>query len=508
MYRILIVDDERIEREGIQHLIRKYNLELDMVTAENGEAALEIVKQQPIDMIMTDIKMPFMDGLELSEKVSSMNPEIEMIIYSAYSDFEFARRAMRTNVSNYLLKPIQISEFLTTMKEVMARCEAKCTARSQASELLDGYNRGLVYEREKQLMNALNGTYAGEEQDAEGSYMNLMLVDCGGRYFDNAEFVTLLRGPIRYTYDYLNINERQSVFFLKSSEPINKQEQLALAEAMIAQAADGYPGRIGIVIGRTVNELEQLFDVFNEMEQTLELKFFMEGNPILFTDDASPSTQTLADENEIERIRKQANEYIDRADVQGAQYSIEMLFSTLRSRGDFPVIYTKFICSEVTKRAHEQADKERREDFVVYLDQIFSVHSLTELKDLMISIVECLIPAQTEAKEESASKLITSVERLIEKDYRQDLSLEGIAEHVHLTPSYLSFLFKKETGKSLVRYIAQVRMVKAVELLTNTNMKIIDISEMLGFSNSSYFIQIFRNFHGVSPAKYREEGTS
>ncbi|REE80973.1 AraC family two component transcriptional regulator [Paenibacillus taihuensis] len=504
MYRILIVDDERIEREGIRHLIRKHNLELDIMTAENGEAALEVVRQQPVDIIITDIKMPFMDGLELSEKVSSLNPDIEMIIYSAYSDFEFARRAMRTNVTNYLLKPIQIPEFLAAIQTVIAKCQAKEEARSQASELLEGYNRGLVYEREKQLMDALNGTYSAEgEEVSSHSFIHLMLVDCGGRYFDNAEFVALLREPIRYTYDYLSLNEHQSVFFLNSREPISKQEQLELAEAMIAQASTVYPARIGIVIGRTVNHLGQLLDVFNEMEQTLELKFFMDGNPIMFTEDA-PSEQSSADESEIESIRKQVYDYIDRADVQGAQYSIEMLFSTLRSRGKLSVIYTKFICSEVMKHAYAKADKQRVEDIAVYLDQIFNINSLTELKSLVSAIIERLIPAQEEAKEESASKLITSIKRLIDKDYSQDLSLESIAEHVHLTPSYLSFLFKKETGKSLVRYITQVRMEKAVELLTNTNMKIIDISETLGFSNSSYFIQIFRNFHGVSPAKYRE----
>lgn len=505
MYRILIVDDERIEREGIRHLIRKHNLELDIMTAENGEAALEIVRQQPIDIIITDIKMPFMDGLELSEKVSELNPDIEMMIYSAYSDFEFARRAMRTNVTNYLLKPIQIPEFLAAMQSVIAKCQAKEEARSQASELLEGYNRGLVYEREKQLMDALNGTYSGDELDTapDHSFIQLMLVDCGGRYFDNADFVSLLREPIRYAYDYLNLNEHQSVFFLKSQKPMSKQEQLELAEAMIAHAAIVYSVRIGVVIGRSVNHLGQLFDVFNEMEQTLELKFFMDGNPILFTDE-EPAVETSTDEGEIESIRKQIYDYIDRADVQGAQYSIEMLFSTLRSRGKLSVIYTKFICSEVMKRAYAKADKQRVGDITVYLDQIFNVHSLTELKSLIGSMIERLIPAQEEEKEESASKLIMSIKRLIDKDYSQDLSLESIAEHVHLTPSYLSFLFKKETGKSLVRYITQVRMEKAVELLTNTNMKIIDISETLGFSNSSYFIQIFRNFHGVSPAKYRE----
>lgn len=149
MYRILIVDDERIEREGIQQLIQEHYPEVETILAANGEIALEIIGKHRIDILITDIKMPFMDGLELSEKVSSLGLDIEMIIFSAYHEFEYARRALRTNISNYLLKPVHIPEFLSVVNEAVQACENKAAEKLRNEQLVEGYNRGLAYEKEK-----------------------------------------------------------------------------------------------------------------------------------------------------------------------------------------------------------------------------------------------------------------------------------------------------------------------------------------------------------------------
>ncbi|RAP73591.1 response regulator transcription factor [Paenibacillus montanisoli] len=511
MYRILIVDDERIEREGIRQLIRRHRFPLEPVLAENGEAALAIVQEQQIDLIITDIKMPFMDGLEFSERVSSLKPDIPMIIYSAYSDFEFARRALKTNVNHYLLKPIQIPEFMTVMKQVIEACDRKREDRIKNEQLLEGYNRGLAYEREKVLMDALYGV-VHQEHDADAAWLHLMLIDCGSRFFDNhhAPFTALMSGFIPYDHDYVNLNEHQSAILVKSSRMLGKEELLPLADGIVRGMDDSFAAAgAGIVVGRPVNRLDRLSDVFNEMEAAIDYKFFAEGNPVLFTGEETQEQPAL-DEQEVESMLKRIYGYVEGHDAHGALYGVDLLFSALRSKGKLSVIYTKFICSELVKRVYAKTDKGRAdiEDISVYVDQIFRAGSLTELKALIGSIIERLLPAKDESgKDDSASKLITGIKKLIEKGYSQDLSLEAIAEQVHLTPSYLSYLFKKETGRSLVRYITHVRMEKAVELLTRTNMKIIDISESLGYSNSSYFIQIFRNHHGVSPAKYRESAS-
>ncbi|WP_379128432.1 response regulator [Paenibacillus sp. sgz500958] len=515
MYRILIVDDERIEREGIQHLIQEHNLGLETILAENGEIALEILEKQKIDILITDIKMPFMDGLELSEKVSEIGLDIEMIIFSAYHEFEYARRALRTNISNYLLKPIQITEFLSVVKQAIKACEDKEVKKLRNEQLVEGYNRGLVYEKEKMLLDSLNGVKFNTDvlmmspellQYANNKHwLHMILVDCGRKFFDihNDEFIRLLNDNISYEFDYVNLNEHQSMVFVKYPSSIHKETLRGLGDKIIRSTAERLHMEVGLVIGKAVNQPEFLYDAYCEMEQMLEFKFFMDDYTILFADE--PFEQARFEEIELNPILDKVYQCLEYNDLTGAEYSIELLFSYLKTKGQFSSLYTKFICSEIMKKVVTREKKHEFMEINQYLDKIYRTVSLQDLKNTMFTILSIIETGKgVNRKNDSNLRLIRTIKDLITEEYDQDLSLEGIAEQVYLTPSYLSYLFKKETGQSLIRYITQVRMEKAVELLTTTNMKIVEIYKKLGYRSSTYFIQTFRNFYGVTPAKFRE----
>lgn len=239
------------------------------------------------------------------------------------------------------------------------------------------------------------------------------------------------------------------------------------------------------------------------MEQMLEFKFFMDEYTLLFADE--PFEQAGFDEIELNPILDKVYQCLEYNDFTGTKYSIELLFTYLRTKGQFSSLYTKFICSEIMKKVVTREKNHEPAEMNHYLDQIHKTVSLQDLKDHMFAILSLMETGSGASPKRSANlKLIRTITDLIDKEYDQDLSLEGIAERVYLTPSYLSYLFKKETGQSLIRYITQVRMDKAVELLNTTNMKIVDIYKKLGYRSSTYFIQTFRNYHGVTPARFRE----
>lgn len=514
MYRILIVDDERIEREGIQQLIQEHHLELETLLAANGEIALEILQKHKIDILITDIKMPFMDGLELSEKVSSLGLDIEMIIFSAYHEFEYARRALRTNISNYLLKPVHIPEFLSVVGEAIQACEDKAAEKMRNEQLVEGYNRGLLYEKEKMLLDSLNGVKINTEAWMSPElleyvhhkhWLHMVLVDCRRKFFDihNDEFIRLLHDNLSYAFDYVNLSEHQSMLFIKHPRPIPKETLRMLGDGIIRAAAGSLELNVGLVIGRAVNQPEQLYDAYTEMEQMLEFKFFMDEYTLLFADE--PFEQAGFDEIELNPILDKVYQCLEYNDFTGAKYSIELLFTYLRTKGQFSSLYTKFICSEIMKKVVTREKNRETAEMNHYLEQIHKTVSLQDLKGHMFAILSLMESVSGASPKKAANlKLIRTITDVIDKEYDQDLSLEGIAERVYLTPSYLSYLFKKETGQSLIRYITQVRMDKAVELLNTTNMKIVDIYKKLGYRSSTYFIQTFRNYHGVTPAKFRE----
>ena len=145
MFRILLVDDEAQERDGIRFLIEKYKLPLTVVEAQNGQKALAYLKEHPVDILFTDVKMPYKDGLELAKETFQFNPGIRIVIFSAYGEFEYAKRAMEANAVDYLLKPIELDEFLKVMHKVIGGLERQREESKQEREQKDASMKRVFY---------------------------------------------------------------------------------------------------------------------------------------------------------------------------------------------------------------------------------------------------------------------------------------------------------------------------------------------------------------------------
>ena len=192
--KILVVDDEEIEREGIQYLIEYYKLPLEVIQAENGVKALEIIKQNDIEVLFTDIKMPFMDGLTLANQAKLYNARLKVIIYSAYAEFEYAQKAIHINVTNYILKPINSNDFRKTMEEVVLNCREEELDIINQNHIYSGYENWLEYEKSHLLFKLINEKQLDETFD-EGlfksginlsvHYSVLLLIDLRERYIED-----------------------------------------------------------------------------------------------------------------------------------------------------------------------------------------------------------------------------------------------------------------------------------------------------------------------------------
>lgn len=155
MYRMLIVDDEQIERDGVSFLIQKFAYPFEIFTQNNGRNALEFLRHTPVDVICTDIKMPFMDGLQLCEEARKLYPQISLILLTAYSDFEYARRAIRVRADEYLLKPVDIEEFQKVMGSVLQKLDGRQEESAHRRRLIDSYRSTEDDALRRQVMNRL-----------------------------------------------------------------------------------------------------------------------------------------------------------------------------------------------------------------------------------------------------------------------------------------------------------------------------------------------------------------
>ncbi|MCZ8522418.1 MULTISPECIES: response regulator [Paenibacillus] len=516
MLQILIVDDEAIERDGIRFLIRKFGLELTVLEAENGEEALEVLAEHPVDILFTDIKMPFMDGLELCRRARERYAALRIIIYSAYGEFEYAQQAIRYGIQSYVLKPIDVQEFRTVLMAAMELCRQEKALEAQQITLRDGYHKGLVYEKEKQLLDLIGGRADVEALESlaqagvplRGRRIQMMLVHFEGRFFGSSDqsFQNDIRELVRDDWELVHLNESQCLLLVLTPESLASNDTAAdIGERLQQRLTAGYGQPCTVVVGRP-ETAGGLKDEYERMEGLLENQFFYKEGTVFYTDRTQAGRPLPADA--LAELLDRLYWHLEAKDDYGFRRGMGLFFETVRRSGQHSVIYTKYLCMELTRKALHTAGREGEPDWSHYAEELFSCRSLEELESSVQRALD-LIPME-DAHESGAlhtKKVIKDVVGLIEEHYMHDISLSWIAEQVHLTQTYLSYLFSREKGQPLIKYITGVRMQKAAELLIGSHLTVAQISERTGYTSDSYFGKIFKNHYGVSPAKYRERSS-
>ncbi|WP_410744754.1 response regulator [Clostridium neonatale] len=225
MIKILIADDEFVERDGIIFLINKFSFELDIKECSDGEEALNYIKENTVDILFTDVKMPFLDGLQLSKKAREIYPNLKIVIFSGFGEFEYAKRAIDIGVSDYILKPINPKEFKETMEKVI---------NDVNEEKKENKNNELRQFREKEyiLLKIINGSsiddlkekfFMDKHIDFMDKYKNMILMEFDDEFFnDNQKYMEEIRNNIDIKIDYLNLNPQQSIIF--TFETIEEEE--------------------------------------------------------------------------------------------------------------------------------------------------------------------------------------------------------------------------------------------------------------------------------------------
>lgn len=509
MFNVLIVDDERIEREGIRYLVRKHGLPFTVAEAENGKKALSYLLANKVDILITDIKMPFMDGLQLAAKARELDLSIKIVILSAFGEFDYAKRAIPLQIAHYLLKPVEVAEFLDVMRQVIRLCERDKAEEAERERLQALHQQGVKYQKEKLLLDLLHGSDRSGGAAAklaevgwtcgDTSAFRMALLETEGRCFDAAgeNVEPMLKEIVPWPFDYLNLNEYQSVLFLNTDSSDRQLEEIG--KRIQRRLAEQYEATTFIVFS-AVDDPDRIRAVYEEMEQAMEIRFFLQEPAVLFTG-------AHAEEEGDAELSRRLNESLqaiaaalDGGDRSLAAGRIGRLFQELQGGPRLSSIYVKYICVEIIKLLLAKQDQKETVRFQQAAERIFKAQHIEQLKEIVTEIAE----EETPLERESARKAIEDVLQLIHREYRHDLGLETLAEKVYLSPNYLSRLFKKETGTSIVKYMTAYRLEKACELLRQTNMKIVDISGEVGYANFSYFCSIFRNYYGTTPAKYRE----
>lgn len=512
MIKVLIVDDERIIRFGITSMVRWSELGIELVgEASNGAEGLELFKETMPDIVITDIRMSVMDGLEMMTRIKQIKPDVKFVILSGYSDFSYAQEAIHLGVSDYLLKsdlmPEDIEAILQRMiGEIQDAKESSNTIATEGivpveamlSELCQGIrivSNTDVSAKEAALFDTgyccfcigvKKGCYRGRQEQLKSLYKELenklksVLV--------NYDVMTCLAGNLIVAVVFCSNPEQSDVKILIEGwiKTLKKQGEAVITvgksrfhrgldqiQICYEQACFAYDRRLFIGCGKLIEYQETKPDgVGSKQESRISVDF------------------------ETSKLEK----YVEYSDSVKLQNYLDWLFEQLKQLNNYDMVH--MVCMELIVLMNKCAgDYFPEEEIFERKQRIYQeywlMEEINEIADWMKR--EFLsIAIEKGGRASGGKRIVNDVKKYIQKNYADDITLLQLSELVHLNKNYLGNLFRKETGQSINEYIIEIRMAEAKELLLHTQLTAKTVAEKVGYEDERYFYKIFKKTTGYT----------
>lgn len=514
MYKVLLVDDEEVIREGIACIIDwEASGFLFMGTAQNGVEAYEKILQDPPHIVITDIKMPVLDGLELIAKVKEELPETVFVVLSGYGEFELAKEAMRFGVKHYLLKPCNENKIINVLNEIkdeFIRKEAR--EKEFIRKNREHLERVMPLVREQFLRDFVtNRTYTKKEFDYYAKLLNigaeslrLVLLQPDGEYgFEELFGLIKIIDEVFGEKRYFNTNIKNQVLAL--IEAIDDDELVQLITKVKKLFADYH--HLEVTIAYTdKSSFEDSPLLYQEVQECLKYAFYLGAGSIItkkdieFSRNKKDNQVLIFDFDAVAVAVKSGN-------LEVVKREIARFFQELQAK-----MYEMSICKtyalELFMGIIRQCKVEEMESYLYKLGELQKMSSLEQIHEFIEEIGCKVAKTNYENIITTHNKIIKKIIAYIQENMAdENLSLKRIAgEVVYMNVGYLSKLFIKETGEKFSRYLLRVRMEKAKELMEKSDEdRIYEVAGKVGFgSNPQYFSQLFKKYTGFTPSEYKK----
>lgn len=523
-YHIMVVDDEAEVRQGIARKIDWNALGFEIVAdAENGRDALEKAENLDLDVVLTDIKMPFMDGLQLGAELARRKPGVRLIVFSGFDEFEFAKEAIKLNVVEYVLKPVNAAELSDILRRVKSTLDREIEQRRNIDRLNEAYQRSLPLLREKFLHELLRAPMAPESVRRQSDRFALAVRE--GKYKLAAVCNVDVRPdrPPAIAPELVSVSVRQmldevlgkhchkeifpsvtSVIVVTAWEKDPVEELMNLLGEVCDECSRIFNVAVTAGIGRPREGLEELYLSYAEARAAVEYKVIMGTGRAIYIQDME---RTGSDGEGAERRRErkllsavkfgsteQIAFYVDQLlDEGGDAWSRQArLMAALGAL--IPLI-----------RRCGLGECEILGEREVWLDLLKEDAPPEKIRTWLLQVCLRMSKRLSQERVSGAKRLVEKAEGYIREHYADSgLSVEALCQKLHISQSHFSTLFKQQTGMSCVQCITDARMDRALELLRTTDDKTYQIAQKVGYDDPNYFSYVFKKKFGVSPSQCRK----
>lgn len=514
IYKVLLVDDEINIVQGISKLVdwEKCNATLSG-KAYHGKMAFHMIMEDPPDIVLTDIKMPELNGVQLIEKVVLQHPYIKFIILSGYDEFEFAKTAMNFGVKHYLLKPTNRRKIETALKEVIKELESENKKEQFMTKIRHDLQKVLPIAKKQFLKECImNKSYGSHEwkdyQDlfnidpVEGKLrLILMVIDKSHKFKHLFALNEIVLEVVNKEIVYLSTTIGNKVIILLEDQP------LSILIEKIKEVQNIFYDYYEMKFTTTVSSPGQLKDIqtlYTEANDCLTQRFYLGNGSIITSDDINKYKSNFTDKQfDVEDIIFS----IKSGNVKQVTFSLNEFFQQIK-RAKLEVSIVKSHCLELLMSIIRQVNKDKIGIFLQQLLHFHEFRTLEEIKTFITTLSEEIALENYDETRKTQHKIIQEVIRYLEKNLSDNnLTLSKVADEVvYMNPDYLGRLFKKETGEKFSSYLVNLRIKKAIDLMNESDsVKIFEVANQVGFSNNPrYFGQVFKKHTGITPSEYKQ----
>jgi len=551
MYKLILVDDELEVRKAIADIVPWNELGFEIAgVAENGKEAYEMAEITIPDIVITDIRMPFMDGLELANALKKRFPTIRIVILTAYDEFDYAQQAIKLNVAEYVLKPASSKDLIDILLKVKNDIDREKAQREDVQQLIEQYKKALPVLRENFLSSLITGniphgqvykraTELDLDMNGDTYAVAVIALDkiSSGMSNNNRYSVTYETNVERYVEDLalpsmavfnlckeiakkdakvIPFFHNDSICLIIIHKANDKHEVLDYTFSVLEEirlSAEKYLRfTITIGLGNISYDISAVSDSYKNALSALDYRLLQGDNRIIFIEDIEclQKNRFLFDENSERALITS----IKTGSEKDAERLIEDMFTDITelkvSFKDFQIFLMEILIAII--KASKSLDVDPDAIFGANWNMFAEMQKfkdILEAKKWLKGVYLEIIKRVRLEKGNACKQLVKLAKEYLHGNFNNhDLTIEKVAKHIHISPSYFSAIFKKETKETFVNYLVNIRLTEAKSLLKNTNLKTLDIADRVGYSDPSYFSYVFKKHCGISPSTYRSNTAS
>ncbi|MGM0751608.1 MAG: response regulator transcription factor [Bacillota bacterium] len=523
MLKVILVDDEIQIRKGLKWKVNWEEEGFDIVgEASNGKEALKVVEEEKPDLVLTDVRMPVMDGIQLVKMLSAEQPDIKVIVLSGYADFEYVRSSLVEGVKDYLLKPVDPEELSAALRKSRNEIEAEKKRRIETDRMTQLIHHHAEEMREQYLLHLVKDEWA--ELNITGERLRQLKLDELVGEEAVVQFITV----------EIRSGDREQVRELFLPFRMLCRELSYEHEGVLSFYDTSYPNMIHFLCHHRsgenqarpfVNELQRSVSTYLNLETVIGLGKEVRGLPQLkngyisallsWSQSSADARSQLVDgttNKQTIELTEEAEWKLSNSMEQGEYDTFKkLLLMTLAECDQQSMMSYSFVANRVLFMLGSMARK-----YDLYSDDmkkmmwncqlsIWELTSRDRVKEHLLKAARSITEKVSETRRSSnGTAIVENVRQYMDRHYANEISLTSLADQFHINSAYLSEMFKEQVGQNFSDYLVDLRMDKARSLLKDEQLKIIEIAHLVGYSNSGYFSTVFKKRFGQKPLDYRK----